>query len=828
MARGRARAPMRSSIACVRCRKSKIKCDNDGGAKNACDTCVKTGKECNYPQPGVNTPKRAEPPAKQERDGPNNSTAGRPEPDRKRFRRLEEFSKAETERAPHYAEEALSQGFLTEELWDSLFQIYKLHFSTELPFLHIPTLKEKISDRLRGKLDMSPDTNLILLGVLTLTGRYHQGLVKYVANQVNPGTGSARSRPVYTKFEPTEASEYYCDILTRSLGGFKHGISQGSVERVQVFLMLGLYEWMQSGKDGGLCAWMYVGIAIRMAQALGLGYGDKQNTRSRATSHEKPGRNTNNFDLIKIEEIKRRTMFSCLILDRMMSCGPNRVSTIQSGDLQIRLPCSEEAFDFSKDVFTGFLGDHESSHPIEDDSVLSRFIRLVDLWGSISKFSFSGGRRTEEHPPWDPRTTFHKLVTDLDRFQEDLPPAFRFKRSNYYRHERHQSVYVSLHMLCAVCRIMIHREYIPYIPANCRGPIGPLDEPRFDPGEYEIPELFWEDNAAQVFAAARIIVDLIDMCQPKDKLPQSSLVVFSVWTAAFVGIYACHFPHMDTNKCMVEGMDGVPWDEFSKVGPTGIAYQALAKMALLNKFATRYIQLFNVHNRCYHQHKQSIIVSRQQDTADGTPKLLSLRQVGDGGGGLDEWKQVSGEIMGNGSLLPARPVDSDFKREDGKRNVHSLRRSLGDQNSPEDSMTVDQGSPSQDTSSGGFKAINSKSGAEPRLQDVAQQAIQFDGSLGGNSNAGYPIFQSIPHVAQVSRAILDEGHASPQTGDRWEERTNDMWMFSHGYTPDYQLDIFGNSVHIDTFTHPLPSLDMNLGMETASYPSPDKQVKQGE
>jgi hypothetical protein len=41
---------MRSSIACVRCRRSKVKCLNQGPG-TPCRTCQNSGRECTYPEP---------------------------------------------------------------------------------------------------------------------------------------------------------------------------------------------------------------------------------------------------------------------------------------------------------------------------------------------------------------------------------------------------------------------------------------------------------------------------------------------------------------------------------------------------------------------------------------------------------------------------------------------------------------------------------------------------------------------------------------------------------------------------------------------------------
>ncbi|KLU82519.1 hypothetical protein MAPG_01591, partial [Magnaporthiopsis poae ATCC 64411] len=649
------RAPMRSSIACLRCRKSKIKCDNLGGS-SPCDGCVKTGKECRYPDPTFLPPKRLDPPVTVKREGEVAQS------ERKRLKRLDDSPITTTSGASRFGAEILAAPYLTETLWIQCFDIFKLHFATELPFLHVPTLKWYLgSPRSRGSdRPGDSDVNLVLLGMLTLTARFHPDLVKYIAHSVaSQQGGSAKNRSIHIRSDgstATAASEYFADILAKSLGPMRSCMAVASVERVQAFLMLGLYEWSQAKPStGGLGAWMYVGIAIRMAQALGLCFGDSAHEaqptplpiqaepQRHGGKHKRLAHSDAAADeLVTAREVGRRTMWSCFILDRMLSCGKERVSAIRSKDMKIRLPCSEMDFDFAEESPTGFLTTTEDERARKGyrDSLLGCFIKLVDIWGEISEYSFAGGRAVDgEAPPWMESTTFARLERRLDGFYAALPPALKLSCANYLKHENHQgsSAYVSLHMLGCVCQIMLHREYIPFIPIRCPGPVGPLDEQTFSEGRYEIPEGFWLRSAEKVFRSAREIVDLIETCQGRDKLPMSGLVLFAVWTAAFVGIYAYHFPYMDTEGHMLADEDaddnevgggggGGPDDSsggtgeggggggavtpagdggggITKSGPSSVTFHTLVKMSSSLKMATTYNLYFLEKDRYYQQIK---------------------------------------------------------------------------------------------------------------------------------------------------------------------------------------------------------------------------------
>lgn len=652
------RPPLRSSIACLRCRRSKIKCDNDGGT-TACETCIKGGHKCQYPDVVALPAKRSEPSTvKQERDGG---------PERKR-KRLDDISSWVSQRSAAYAEEVLSYSFLRGELWDQVFTIYKLHFSTELPFLHLATLKEKMELKHKGHLEIDPDVNLVLLGILTLTARFHADLVKYVA--AISSSGSSRTRPTPGKVDPNSASEFYATALTTALGSLPGAMALVSVERVQAFLMLGLYEWTRNRPQAGVRAWMYVGTAIRMAQALRLGCSDERvKSIEPARRRSSTGRlGISASDWIIEKEIRRRTMFSCLILDRLLAVGDDRASMVSTADLHIQLPCSEVAFDLASEVYTGFLNKSDEIpqrdlHIPRDDSVLSRFVKLVDLWGEITRYSFSGGRATEgDRRPWEQESTFMQLRGRLDAFYASLPDTFTLSAKNFYRHNNHQatSMYVSLHMLGSVCQIMIHREYIPFMPIRCSGPVGPMDPPLILDQE---PSGFWMESAKHVFQSAHDIVDLIELAG--DKLPQSSLVLFAIWTSAFCGLYAIHFPHMDTDYHMVTSRDVEAQREeirdAEKNSATGVTYRALNRLASYLPLASTYIKIFGDCDRYFAQvtndfHKYE---GKNNHTGHAPGRQPSGRSVKGGGG--QEWITHKGKITSNGNIFPA---------EDDRNAVH--------------------------------------------------------------------------------------------------------------------------------------------------------------
>lgn len=461
------------------------------------------------------------------------------------------------------------------------------------------------SGSVQGK-DYSPELNLILLGILMLTARFHPDLVRYVTHLPSQHGTNIRSSASKTNSGPLYASDFFATALTTALGPLRTVMGTLTVERIQSFLMLGLFEWSQENAPS---AWMYLGIAIRMAKLMRLEQDDR-----RMAILENQASDTKRFEkrspeISIIRETRRRTMYSCFILDRLMSFGSERPLSIAVESMLIQLPCSEMAYDLSLEVYTGLLQPYGgSSQPqINDDSTLSRFINLVEIWGEISRYSSMGGRLQETHPPWDPRSTFYKLQEKTNAFNEDLPGTFTLSRQNYYRHDNHQatSTYVSLHMLASVCQIVLNREYLPFLPLRSRGPQGPPI------GNQTVlnfaPDRFWEESAEDVFQASRNIIDLVGLC--KEKLPLSSLSIFSIWLAGFMSVYAHHFPQIDTShRLRTEQAESPHMGEnlsMLEQGQAGTVCQALRRAATYLPSAQRYLDNLEAVDRCFTQAKNS-------------------------------------------------------------------------------------------------------------------------------------------------------------------------------------------------------------------------------
>jgi hypothetical protein len=127
---------------------------------------------------------------------------------------------------------------ITPKLWKDVYNAFMRHCSTELPFLHEEVFHTRVQ---QPAAERSPDTQIFLLGMLTLTARFVPDLVVFH----NPA-------------DPLVASEFYAEAFAARLDA-PALTGQPSSERLQGLLMISLYHW---GMCRGQRAWMYITIAI--------------------------------------------------------------------------------------------------------------------------------------------------------------------------------------------------------------------------------------------------------------------------------------------------------------------------------------------------------------------------------------------------------------------------------------------------------------------------------------------------------------------------------------------------------------------------------------
>ncbi|KAF3930440.1 hypothetical protein ABW20_dc0104445 [Dactylellina cionopaga] len=520
---------MRSSIACARCRKSKVKCLNNG-VNTPCRACEATGRECTYPPPAVpgNTGNSLDPMY-------SFKSMQKLECSHRRKCPQNQYTSAGQTVAPRDGSqrplsEALDPNILTPTVWSSIYDLLTMHYP-HLPILHRPTflrpLTEAPTDTEVTHIATPPANStsatpppspspLVLLAVLALTARFSTQLIKHHNTTA------------------INTSEYYATALKSRLMTLNpsasdpddDGFLTPTVAKVQSLIMLAVHEL---GQSHGQSAWQWLGIAVRMCQLLNL-----------------PPRSPNLVKGWIAEESERRTWWAVVMLDRMLSntgeCGGRAFAYGWERVRGVPLPCSERSWLFSERITARVLdtpilastagslatGSETSGSlkngipsgeavefPKEEESVHARLIRLVDIWGRVTIYLCN---------PNTSLSTAETLGQELERWKSELPKSLAYSHKNLLAHiaERSSSSYALLHIIYFLSIMLLHRESLPVLPPSSSAPTTPN----------------------KCFAAARKITEIAREMHTWLSLPLTPIICFAIYATAWVGTYGLHYPHM--------------------------------------------------------------------------------------------------------------------------------------------------------------------------------------------------------------------------------------------------------------------------------------------
>lgn len=247
--------------------------------------------------------------------------------------------------------------------------------------------------------------------------------------------------------------------------------------------------------------------------------------------------------------------------------------------------------------------------------------------------------------------------------------------------QRTSSPFTLLHTLYCLGLIVLHREYVPFVPLRCDRPEGPLDDPM--PQEHkDAPIGFWEESARQIFKAGRDMMDLVQACQSRDMLVETPILGFGLYNVAFVGVYAINFPHMDQDGYMC-GRGGEPEDTAGGYQAARKALETIGQMRARLPMATNWFRTIHRVHRYYEKiigdyraNTQALKDSLATNTHGGQMiyRQLSLREGGNGNG-RESYKLLEKTLKEFGSI-----EDEEVEIVSGDREKMSQRASFNGSN----------------------------------------------------------------------------------------------------------------------------------------------------
>ncbi|KAK8221370.1 zinc finger transcription factor 1 [Phyllosticta capitalensis] len=229
------------------------------------------------------------------------------------------------------------------------------------------------------------------------------------------------------------------------------------------YLLLGLHEF---GTCQGGRSWMFGGMAQRMAYALQL----HKDLDHDPLGKEKGGRSELSFT---DREIRRRTMWSCFIMDRFNSSGTDRPLFVSGQFIHVQLPIREHYFQMEIPGPTEDLEGNVRS-PVPPDAgqiadakenmgVVAYLVRAVAIWGRLIMFNNLGGKEQEKVPIWSPHSTFQELKKQARQFKESLPERLLWTQENLENHEVEKTAnqFIFLHIVYHQVVLFLNRFSLP-------------------------------------------------------------------------------------------------------------------------------------------------------------------------------------------------------------------------------------------------------------------------------------------------------------------------------------------------------------------------------
>ncbi|KAG0227973.1 fungal-specific transcription factor domain-containing protein [Mortierella sp. GBAus27b] len=564
----------RLTQACDPCRKKKIKCD---GIRPSCANCAKLDLPCTYlpsmkkrgPRQGYIEllEKRLD---KMEKMLQNNPAAIDPELLDPKLSNIERRSAdGEGEGSPTVPKpssdtryfggtSALSHYRESEKLTHPMIHSHG-HSGKPDPKRPIYGIKDEIprKDILDHLIELFFDSVYFQFPVIhpgSFMKQYKEGKVHAnLLNAICAGVARFSTHPDVVTTPSFLAGEPFATNVRASL---VDSIDIPTVSNVQALLFLAMYEY---GAARGPRAWMFGGMAIRMAQELGLNRED-----SSPVFYLKG-------DWV-LRETRRRTFWACFIMDVLASSSSGRPRMIDERDCEVLLPSEDNAWHEARPVVTEMLdGDQDpnladpskehaeeqkqephaakehswsdpstmddkthlpsdgSREPFEEPSKghrLSTFaylIRILAVLGKVSQY-VNRPRTKKAIPPNEPGSEFSIIDAALKAWLQSIPPRYAYAHNNadMLKVKSEGSIIIFMYVIYHTSVVLLHR---PIIAA--------------DKASFPMDSNFVDNSIARCAEAASKVSEVLEFVSRQKYPPQvyiSSFFAYPVFTTATIHI----------------------------------------------------------------------------------------------------------------------------------------------------------------------------------------------------------------------------------------------------------------------------------------------------
>ena len=304
-----------------------------------------------------------------------------------------------------------------------------------------------------------------------------------------------------------------------------------SISRVQALLMLTGHDW---GAGNGRRAWIYLGMAIRLIEVMDITQ-EPKTPRNRKPTRE---------EFIETE-VRRRTAWTCFLMDSLLSGGRGRKRSLAAIDMEIQLPCEREDFVFGEPVCTQRLDGSIHMPPLSlavgELGIIAYSLRAANIWGKVARWACSEELKTQL--PWADFSQFQQLTYELGNWKSSLPPRLQYELFSLHSHNAvdQGQAYCYMHCIYFMSTMFLHRAYLPVL-----GPQNAPEEALHQFNEHRDRWLSWQKSSRRdLFNEASMVLDMLEEMRNFGVFFLRGLVPwigFTIYTAVGVMLYSYNFP----------------------------------------------------------------------------------------------------------------------------------------------------------------------------------------------------------------------------------------------------------------------------------------------
>jgi len=265
-----------------------------------------------------------------------------------------------------------------------------------------------------------------------------------------------------------------------------------------------------------------------------------------------------------------------------------RPHVIQESDCYVQLPTGERSFTFGIPIKTERLipppssetvSLHPHTHSMGSEAYL---VRIVAIWGRITKYINQGERLSDVIPPWKAGSGFAKLNAELQAWLDGLPYWLKYSTSNLADQVAISQApsFVFMHVAYHTIVCTLHRFSVPSANTTPERQTDAPGSPSWDP-----PLDFLENSVKMCFEHAKAIsIIMAEVVSRSDCVVTAPFLGFAVFTANLFHLYQAFTPSPYVDETLEDAREyfatGVTVLRELKIwwAPLEILYKAIRKL----------------------------------------------------------------------------------------------------------------------------------------------------------------------------------------------------------------------------------------------------------